>query len=82
MYKDLDGNGIINSGNETIYDPGDRKIIGNNSLRFQYGINGGLSWNNFSFSFLLQGVGKCDKWKEKLKLLDFGKYRGLLPAFV
>ena len=62
MYKDLDGNGIINSGNETIYDPGDRKIIGNNSLRFQYGINGGLSWNNFSFSFLLQGVGKCDKW--------------------
>ena len=62
MYKDLDGNGIINAGNETIYDPGDRKIIGNNSLRFQYGINGGLSWNNFSFSFLLQGVGKCDKW--------------------
>ena len=62
MFKDLDGNGIINSGNETIYDPGDRKIIGNNSLRFQYGINGGLSWNNFSFSFFLQGVGKCDKW--------------------
>ena len=62
MFKDLDGNGIINSGNETIYDPGDRKIIGNNSLRFQYGIDGGLSWNNLSFSFLLQGVGKCDKW--------------------
>ncbi len=39
----------------------DRKIIGNNSLRFQYGINGGLSWNNFSFSFLCR-VGKCDKW--------------------
>lgn len=62
LYKDLDGNGIINSGNETIYDSGDRKIIGNNSLRFQYGINGGLSWNNFNFSFFLQGVGKCDKW--------------------
>lgn len=62
LYQDLDGNGIINAGNETIYDAGDRKIIGNNSLRFQYGINGGLSWNNFSFSFFLQGVGKCDKW--------------------
>lgn len=62
LYKDLDGNGIINTGNETVYDPGDRKVIGNNSLRFQYGINGGVSWNNLSFSFFLQGVGKCDKW--------------------
>lgn len=62
LYKDLDGNGIINSGNETINDPGDRKVIGNNSLRFQYGIRGGLSWNNISFSFLINGVGKCDKW--------------------
>ena len=62
LYKDFDGNNLINAGNETIKDPGDRKIIGNNSLRFQYGINGGLSWNNFNFSFFLQGVGKCDKW--------------------
>lgn len=62
LYKDFDGNYLINAGNETVNDPGDRKIIGNSSLRFQYGINGGLSWNNFNFSFFLQGVGKCDKW--------------------
>lgn len=62
LYKDFDNNGLINSGNSTLSKPGDRKIIGNNSLRFQYGINGGVSWNNFAFSFFLQGIGKCDKW--------------------
>lgn len=62
LYKDLDGNGIINAGQSTLDDPGDRKIIGNNQLRFQYGINGSLSWKNIAFSFFLQGVGKNDKW--------------------
>ena len=62
LYKDLDGNGIINAGKSTLDDPGDRQIIGNNQLRFQYGINGSLSWKDIAFSFFLQGVGKNDKW--------------------
>ena len=28
----------------------------------QYGIHGSASWNGFSLSFLLQGVGKRDLW--------------------
>lgn len=62
LYKDLDGNGIINSGTSTTTDPGDRTIIGNNTRRYNYGIHGGASWNGWSFSFLLQGVGKRDLW--------------------
>jgi len=62
LYKDLDGNDIINSGTSTTKDPGDRKIIGNNTRRYQYGIHGSASWNGFSLSFLLQGVGKRDLW--------------------
>lgn len=62
LYKDFNNDGLINAGQTTLSDPGDRQIIGNNSLRFQYGINGGVSWKNISFSFFLQGVGKCDKW--------------------
>ncbi len=31
MYKDLDGDGKLTSGSNTIDDPGDRKIIGNNT---------------------------------------------------
>lgn len=62
LYKDFDDNGIINAGKSTLDEPGDRKIIGNNQLRFQYGINGSVSWKNIAFSFFLQGVGKNDQW--------------------
>ena len=61
-YVDLDDNGKISPGSSTLSDPGDRKIIGNSNRRYQFGINGNLSYKNFDFSFLLQGVGKRDIW--------------------
>lgn len=60
LYVDYDGNGIINAGKNTIDDPGDQKIIGNNTPRFQYNINGGISWKDFDLSLILTGVGKRD----------------------
>lgn len=60
LYVDYDDNGIINAGKNTIDNPGDQKIIGNNTPRFQYNINGGISWNDFDLSFILTGVGKRD----------------------
>lgn len=60
LYVDYDKNGIINAGKNTIDNPGDQKIIGNNTPRFQYNINGGISWKNFDLSFILTGVGKRD----------------------
>ena len=66
MYKDLDtvgtGNGIINTGANTLANPGDRKIIGNNTPRFQFGINGSVSYKNFDLSFVIAGVLKQDQW--------------------
>ena len=62
LYKDLDDNDIINGGTSTTKDPGDRKIIGNSTRRYQYGIHGGANWKGVSLSFLLQGVGKRDLW--------------------
>ncbi|MBI6120817.1 SusC/RagA family TonB-linked outer membrane protein [Salegentibacter maritimus] len=62
MYKDLNGDGIINNGNNTLNNPGDRKIIGNNTRRYRYGIRTGASYKNFDISFFLQGVGKRDVW--------------------
>lgn len=61
-YKDLNGDGIIFTGNNTLEDPGDRQIIGNNTRRFQYGINGRMSYSNVDFSFIVQGVGSRDIW--------------------
>ena len=62
LYKDLDGNCLINNGNNTESDSGDLRVIGNNTRRFQYGVRGGMSWKDLSFSFVLQGVGKRDLW--------------------
>lgn len=61
-YKDLNGDGEIFSGNGTTEDPGDMQVIGNNSRRYQYGINGNFSYKNFDLSVFLQGVGKRDLW--------------------
>ncbi|MGX5818063.1 TonB-dependent receptor [Chitinophaga lutea] len=61
-YQDLNGDGVIFNGNGTLKDPGDTKVIGNNTRRFQFGVFGNASWKNFELSFFLQGVGKRDLW--------------------
>ncbi|WP_084299428.1 TonB-dependent receptor [Dyadobacter tibetensis] len=61
-YVDLNGDGIINPGNNTLENPGDRKIIGNSNRRFQYGLNAHLAYKGFDLSLFAQGVGKRDLW--------------------
>src|SRR5690606_25373278 len=61
-YVDLDGDGRITPGANTLDNPGDRKIIGNTRQRYQFGLNGNLSYKSFDFSFLIMGVGKRDIW--------------------
>ncbi len=58
-YKDQNKDNAITLGN-TQTNPGDLKIIGDNSTRFRYGINLDMDWKNFDFSAFLQGVGKKD----------------------
>lgn len=59
-FKDLNDDGTINQGSNTLDDPGDRRIIGNTTPRFQYGANFNLAWKGLSFSMMLQGIGKRD----------------------
>lgn len=59
-FLDLDGDGVITSGANTLDDPGDRKIIGNTTLRYEYGANMSVGYKGFNLSALLQGVGKRD----------------------
>ena len=62
----LDGEGSvpnqIDAGNGTLDNPGDRVVIGNNTPRYQFGINGNVGWKGLDLSFILQGVGKRDVW--------------------
>ena len=62
LYKDQNGDGIIDEGKNTLSDSGDQVIIGNEKRRFQYAINGGFDWKGFDFSFIINGVGKRDLW--------------------
>ncbi len=62
LRDDEKSTNVIDTGDNTADNPGDRKIIGNNRARLQYAMNGYASWRGFGFSFILQGVGKRDAW--------------------
>jgi hypothetical protein len=73
-FKDLNGDGVIDFGNGTLSNPGDRKIIGNSLPRYQFGFNAGAEWNNFFISAFFQGVGKRDFWPGTDNSLFWGPY--------
>ncbi|WP_461074465.1 TonB-dependent receptor [Spirosoma flavus] len=55
-FNDLDGNGKIDPGANTLASHGDQIIIGNDRARYRYGMNLGASWNGFDVSVLAQGI--------------------------
>lgn len=61
-YKDLDGNGKIDTGKGTIDDHGDLKRIGNQLPRYEYSLRLGAMFKGIDFEVLFQGVGKRDMW--------------------
>jgi TonB-linked SusC/RagA family outer membrane protein len=61
-YKDLNGDGEITYGKNTLDDPGDRSVIGNNTPRYNFGLGFNAEWNGFDLGVLLQGTGKRDLW--------------------
>lgn len=61
-FADLNNDGVINAGNNTVDNPGDRRIIGNSQPRYMFGALLDFEWNNFFLSAFFQGVGKQDWW--------------------
>lgn len=59
-YADLNGDGAITRGVNTLSNPGDQRIIGNSTPRYQFGINIFTQYKNFDFTMLVQGIGKRD----------------------
>lgn len=70
MYKNLvdrvdeNGNkideGVVNAGSNTLGDHGDKKVIGNSTPRYNFGITLNAEWKGFDFSIFFQGVMKRD----------------------
>ncbi|HHJ10611.1 MAG TPA: SusC/RagA family TonB-linked outer membrane protein, partial [Bacteroidetes bacterium] len=70
-YVDQNGDGKIDIGDNTKDNPGDKKIIGNSTPRYQFGVNVNASWKGFDLSMLFQGIGKRD-----LDVRSLGTFRG------
>jgi len=75
LYRDLNGDGKINNGRQTVDDHGDYDVLGNNTPRYSYGADLVLNWKNFDLSMLWQGIGKRQYWLGGNFLFgDFGNY--------
>ncbi len=59
-YVDLNKDGKITRGKNTLDDMGDQKIIGNSTPRYSYGFTGGFEYKGFDFEMFWQGIGKRD----------------------
>ena len=81
-YLDLNGDNIVNGGKGTLDDPGDRRVIGNSSPRYQYGASLNFSWYGFDVSVFMQGIGRLDWYPGADNLRFWGPYCRPYATFV
>lgn len=60
MYADLNDDGVVNNGKNTLDDHGDLSIIGNSIPRYKYGVTLDAAWKGFDIRAFFQGIGKRD----------------------
>ena len=61
-YEDISGPDGVPDGRIT--PEYDKVILGSNIPRYTYSLRGDIAWKGFDFSFVIQGVGKCDGYLE------------------
>lgn len=71
--EDLNKNGKIDVGANTVDDPGDRKIIGNSTPRYQYSFSLNLDYAGFYASVFFRGIGHQD-WYPSNEGMFWGQY--------
>lgn len=81
-FADLDGDNIISTGEDTVDDPGDRRIIGNSEPRYQYGANMAFQWCGFDFSIFFQGIGRMDWYPASEAELFWGPFNRPYATFL
>lgn len=74
QYADLNHDGKISPGSNTVSNHGDLSIIGNTTPKFLYGFNAGVSWKGFSLNLFIQGQGRADIWDSNIFNLNGGLY--------
>lgn len=61
-YKDISGPDGVPDGRIT--PEYDKQVIGSSIPRYTYSLSGDFAWKGLDFSFVMQGVGKCDGYLE------------------
>lgn len=60
MYKDLNGDGVINGGDGTLNNLGDKKLLGSKQPRYMFSLDMNAAYKGFDLRVFFQGVGKRD----------------------
>lgn len=82
MYADLNGDGKVDNGSNTIGDHGDLTVIGNITPRFLFGFNLGANYKAFDISVFFQGIMKRDYFQGSYLFWGNGKSMWESTAFV
>lgn len=81
-YVDLNGDGVVNEGENTVDDPGDRRIIGNTAPHYLYSFNVGASWKGFDLSVFFQGVGQQEWYPNTDSRIFWAMYNRPYDTFI
>lgn len=63
MYTDINNDGKIDKGSNTIGDHGDLCVVGNNTPRFPFSVDLTADWKGFDFRAFFQGIMKRDYYQ-------------------
>lgn len=79
-YKDLNGDGFVNDGTQTLDDHGDLMVIGNDAPRYNIGLTAGFNWKGLDFNMFWQGVGRRNYHPDINSTLFWGMTTGFSPS--
>ena len=81
-YVDLDGDGKLSLGSDTVDKPGDRKILGNANATLQYGVTVGFDYMGFDVSAFFQGTGNHYWYPNDESMAFWGPYSRPYCSFI
>lgn len=81
-FVDLNNDKLLGIGDNTVSNPGDRKILGNSLPSLQYGINLALDWMGFDISAFFQGTGTHYWYPAGMNMAFWGPYSYSYVSFL
>ncbi|MBG47367.1 MAG: SusC/RagA family protein [Pseudozobellia sp.] len=81
-YNDLNNDGVIDEGENTAENSGDRRIIGNTAPQYLYSFKVNAGYKGFDFSAFFQGVGKQDWYPNTDSRLFWAMYNRPYDSFI